>query len=66
MGFGFFSRPASSAGGANDRGVDTPEVTTEPTVRIEVVEQIGKDAHPGAVAAPTAEAVVDGLPRSIA
>jgi hypothetical protein len=33
---------------------------------IEVIQQVGEDPHPGAVESPTAEAVVDGLPRPIA
>jgi hypothetical protein len=33
---------------------------------VEVVEQGGEDLGPGAVEAPAAEAVVDGLPRAVA
>ena len=33
---------------------------------IEVVEQVGKDVHPGAIKPPTAETILDGLPRPVA
>src|SRR5262249_45395249 len=58
-----FFRPAGSAGRTDDRGVDTPEVPTQPTAFVEVIQQVGEDPHPGAVQSPTPEAIVDGLPR---
>jgi hypothetical protein len=59
-------RTAGGAGGADDGGVEEPKVAAQATVPLEVVEQVGEDRGPGAVAAPAVEPVVDGLPGSIA
>lgn len=33
---------------------------------IEVVEPVGQDAYPSAIETPTAETILDGLPRPVA
>ena len=62
---GMLLRPASGAGGADDGGVDEPEVAAQAAMPLEVVEQMGQDLGPGAIAPPAVEPVVDGLPGSI-
>jgi hypothetical protein len=65
-GAGFFFRPAGGAGGADDGGIDHPQVAAELAVLVEVVQKGGEDLGPGAVLAPAVEAVVDGLPGAVA
>jgi hypothetical protein len=61
-----FLRPAGGTGSADDGRVDEPQVAAQASVPLEVVEQMGQDLGPGAVATPAVEAVVGSRPRSIA
>src|SRR5512147_1504020 len=63
---GMFLRPTGGAGGADDGGVDEPQVAAQAAVPLEVVEEMGQDLGPSPVASPAVEAIVDGLPRPIA
>jgi hypothetical protein len=63
---GMFLGTAGGAGGADEGGVDEPQVAAQAPVPLEVVEQRGEDLGPGAVATPAVEPVGDGLPGSIA
>jgi hypothetical protein len=51
--------------GADDAGIDTPEVALDETLLIQLQEQGVEDLGPGAVLAPGVEAIVDGFPGSV-
>src|SRR5438552_1065806 len=65
-GSGFFPRPGGGLVGTNDGGIDAPEVAVDEPLLVESQQQGIKDLGPGAVLAPAVEAVVDGLPGSVA
>src|SRR5262249_51371706 len=60
-----FLRPRGRTAGANDRGIDQPEVVAQAAALFQVFQQMREDLGPGTITAPTAEAAVDGLPRAI-
>src|SRR5262249_38967377 len=59
---GFFFRPPSGAAGADDGGIDAPQVAVDEPPLVQAEQQGVEDLGPGAVLAPAVEAVVDGLP----
>src|SRR5262245_19608839 len=65
-GSGFLFRPGGGRVGANDGGIDTPQVALDEAGSVQAEEQGIEDLGPGAVLAPAVEAVVDGLPLAVA
>jgi hypothetical protein len=61
-----FFRPARRSAGTDDGGIDAPQVTIDEAVVIEAEQQGIEDLGPGAVLAPAVEAIIDGLPGSVA
>src|SRR5271166_1184655 len=62
----FFFRPSRRSAGPDDGGVDTPQVMVDLALVIQVVQQRGDDADPGAVLTPTVEARENRLPGAVA
>jgi hypothetical protein len=60
-----FPRPCGRTAGANDRGIDKPEVVAQAAALFQVSQQMREDLGPGTVTTPTSEAAIDGLPRAI-
>jgi hypothetical protein len=61
-----FSRPGGSSAGADDGGIDAPQVAVEEAPLVQAEQEGVEDLGPGAVPAPAVEAVVDGLPGAVA
>src|SRR6201987_1006269 len=57
--------PRCGPAGPDHGRIDEPKVVTQAAPLLQGVEQGGKDLRPGAVAAPSSEAAVDGFPRAI-
>src|SRR5216683_2632786 len=53
-----------SATRADYSGIDKPEVVAQAPALRQVIQQVGKDIGPSAIAAPATEAAIDGLPRA--
>src|SRR3954453_12502042 len=64
-GSGFFFRPSGGRVGAVDGAVETPQLAIDEARLVELEQESVKDLGPGAVLAPTIEAVVDGLPGAV-
>ena len=62
----FFTRSGGGTGGTDIGAVDEPQVPVDFALSVEADLQGFENAVEGSIASPTAEAVVDGLPFSIA
>src|SRR3954451_278505 len=63
---GIFFRPGRRTTGPNDRAIDTPEVVVDLATVVELVQERGGDAAPGAVLTPPIEGREDRLPGAVA
>src|SRR4051794_13031124 len=63
---GFFFRPGGGGVGADDGGIDTPQVAFDEALLVQLEQEGVEELGPGAVLAPAVEAVVDGLPLAVA
>src|SRR5262245_1780575 len=61
----FFPRPGGGSAGADDGGVDKPQLAVDEAFIVQPEQQSVENLGPGAVLAPAVEAVVDGLPGSV-
>src|SRR6516162_7259526 len=61
----FFFRPGGRSAGPDDGTIDTPQVVINEALVVQLVQQRGDNANPGAVLAPGVEAVPNGLPRPV-
>src|SRR5438552_2092288 len=64
--FGILGRPSSSTTGTDDGGIDAPQMPPEFPVAFQVIQEVGDETSPGTILPPAAEAVVGGLPGTIA
>jgi hypothetical protein len=57
---------AGSPTGSNNGAIDAPQAMSEATVAFQMVEEMREEFGPGAIPPPTIEAVVNGLPGTVA
>src|SRR5262245_19417790 len=63
---GFFFRPGGRRVGAAVGGVEAPQVALDAAGAVQGEQERVEDPGPGAILAPAAKAVVDGLPGAVA
>ncbi len=59
-------RSTRGTAGADNGGIDKPQVVPQAAALLQVLQKKGENFGQGAIAAPAAEAAIDGLPGTIA
>src|SRR6266436_677807 len=62
---GSLPRPSRSSAGADNGGIDKPQVAPEAAALLQVFQQVCEDCGPCTVPTPTSETAIDGLPGAI-